>query len=277
MAKRLLFLVNRSPTEANWMRSNEEFDLQKKICPNLFSLITLYLRHSLGAEGFIYSIDGKSLEKQRYLEFMQPGTTLINFCSGSDLDGLVGPSLSMSLEKQKVCFIGPSSDFLINTIDKKKMREILQMAQIPTKTFEILKVGDHPKLQYPLVIRPADSYIPTFRVVKNGAELFHLFLESSFSLFIAEQYNQQEDYQIFVQGCESYCDLDVSEEAIKIARSAYYVLHGSGLAVVEIIVDKDGVCVRDVRIIGALELFHQKFGIDKTLQMMNKMLQIGVN
>jgi hypothetical protein len=274
MGQQLLFLVNKSPDGDCWIRSPEERVFQQKVCSNLLFLITSYLKRTLGIEGIIYFIDHRNYTHQRYLDLVKPETILVNFCSGSELDGLVGPALGLFLEKKKIPYVGPSPGFVINTTDKQKLRHILNEAQIPIRPYQIVRTLEIPVLQYPITLNPADSYIQNVNIIQTEQDLDKALatLEQSFSLLVIEQYEGHTMYRVFVQGRESYCDLEAPDDVINLARLAYSKLRGRGLAIVDVSQYETGIFIHDVRIAGAYEDFQQKFGLDKTLQVINKLL-----
>lgn len=271
----ILFLLNK--VEGTWIRSPEELNIQQKLSESVLLLINAYLQRSEGIQGTIYFIDHGNYIQQRFLELQKAGTIIINLCSGTDLDGLVGPSLSILLEKKHVPFVGPSSSFLLNTIDKKRLKETLIGAQINTKVFEICKSTDTPKMAYPYVLGPADSYVGNRKLVQTAADLDEITrsLGVSFPLLMAEEYTPSAIFKVFIMDNDYYCTMEISEDIVKIAKSAYFCLKGEGPAIVEVGCDMQTLelFILDVHGIGVLGHIHRTFGLDKALQVFNKMLQ----
>jgi hypothetical protein len=275
-AKRLLFLVNRSPTDSQWIRSPQEREIQKRICTNLLSLINQYLLRSYGIEGIIYFVDHHTYNHKRYLEFRTPETTIVNFCTGSDLDGLIGPTVAISLEKNNIPFLGPSSVFLLNVIDKRKLKETLQKKQVAVRPFRVVRASEPPQGTLPLVLNPADSYYQPNHLITNEEQLQTVWtdLGQHFPLFILEEHRPHLSYEILINDATMEHHPDVPQDAATLAKTAYYCLGGSGPALVTV-----GLCsqtgsffIEEVKVVGILEFIHQMYGLDKALLVLNKTL-----
>lgn len=269
MSRPFLFYLNRLPQEGDRYRSEQEKETQEKLINETRNLLKLYANRAVGFSFKIKEIrTGKVPDDNG--EY-----TITNLCTGSDLDGFPGPSVSMRLEREMINFGGPSSDFWMNTIDKSRFRACMEYAKIPYKSFEFFYPGDTRELKFPLIINPGDSYIRSTRIIENEIEFKkessrHL---SVFPLVITSTYEERDIFPIYVSGRYVYATMNTPLAAKRIAEKAYTALNGKGPCLLYVARTKSNCYyMEDACCTGTMAKNMELFGVTTALQIFNSHL-----
>lgn len=274
MFREVIFYLNKNPTSSQWVRSRQERELQDILTEKTRFIVETYIGRSAGLVADVQEIDNipKGLSCTGH-------ALLVNLCNGCDLDGIIGPSLTSVLEKKQARFAAPSTEFVMVTIDKYRLRERLSLSRIPIQLYVVLDIQserNHDHMSFPLILNPADSYTRYGKIVHNRAELEkHLHkIWNSFPLVLVEEYVPHITFSICVYRSIFKAYNDVPQAAIEIAQKTYIALQGNWPTFVYVAKDiKTGrFFVEDVICVGTFAELERTFGLDDALQHLNLVL-----
>lgn len=252
----MFILVSNAPQRGSWVRSNAEQTHQHNVVDETKKL--LESRFGPSYTKYVVPIS-QGCRISDVLKRESLGT-VINLCSGNDLDGWAGPSVALELQKAGMAYSGPSYEFMANTIDKEQMLMILEARGVAIKPYKVVVQGQIDKAAVGVTYRPADSQV----------------WDDQLPMYLMEQAVEGRKYDLLVNESECECDRACPEGVRDLAKWAYWCLGGCGPAIVTV----DPTTpprVHDVRCTDVLTEIGRLFGKERAILQLNRLIEKGCN
>ena len=268
MEQSLLFLMSNIPDSKKWLRSEEERKLQTRFCSDIVIFVTAYAKRLANTRCEFVFFDEDVQQQKNFGKY----EIVVNLCNGSDLDGMIGPSLSRSLETRKIKFVGTQSDFAVTTIDKKKLFSRLSESGIRTKTPMFFNFDDRNKITLPVIVSLADSYSKKSIHVteKEHWKLVSRDFGETVNLLMADTIQIRDVvYTVFVCETDKCSKESTPQQVVDFAKMAYHSIRGTGLAIVQVSCTNSECWIDNIDFVGAWFYLREQHGIDTAIRMLN--------